>query len=251
MTAASAARATVFASSVVADQSSGFVSGWPNPLVALGAPSRINGVGSGFDAVMNPFNANWEASDIVEIAPGGQLTLQFPNFVNVGGGSEIGVISYTFFIDSGLGANLNPAQTYSKSAEVRVSDDGVTWHSIGTHAFNHPANAYSDATSSFQSTPGSSPTDFGIPLTTPLSAFDGKTFAETLALYGNSGGGTWLDLSSSGLTKVDYIQFRTTTDSLAIDAVSLNNADIGAAVPEPAMLSFLLLTSLSFIRRRR
>jgi hypothetical protein len=241
----------VFASAVAADQSGPYVSPWTNPQVALGAPSLMNGVGTNFASVLSPFNPNYESKDIVEIAAGGQLTLQFPNFVNVGGGAEIGVASYSFFFDNGGGTNGSPAQAYSKSAEVLVSDNGTTWHSLGTYAFNHPANAYTDITSPYQSTPGTSPADFGIPFTHSISDFDGKTFAQTMALYGNSGGGTWLDLASSGLSQVDYIQFRTTTDSLAIDAVSINNADVGAAVPEPGALSAIVFAAAVMVRRRR
>ena len=250
----SKASATVFASSVVANQSSGFVSPWTNPQAALGAPSLLNGVGTDFQSVLSPFNPNYEAKDLVEIAPGGQLTLQFPNFVTVGGGNEVGVISSIFMVDSNYPSGLNstPAQaSSSRSAEVLVSDNGTTWHSIGTHVFDHPANGFTDAASPYQATAGTSPADFGIPFTHSTSDFDGKTWAQTLALFGNSGGGSWLDLSSSGLTQIDYIQFRTTSDALAIDAVSINNADVGAAVPEPASLAGVLLAGTMLVRRRR
>jgi hypothetical protein len=256
--AGSAACGAVFASSVVADQSSGFVSPWLDPTAALGAPSRLNGVGSMFPGVLNPFNSNYEPKDIVEINTGGQLTLQFPNLINVGTGLEVGVVSNVFLTDqTGNGDNPSPASAFGSgvagggSAEVLVSNDGTTWHTIGTHTFDRPANAYTDLASPYTATPGNSPSDFGTPFTHPISDFDGKTFAQTLALFGSSGGGTWLDLASSGLSTLDYIQFKVPTGKLVIDSVAINNADVGAAVPEPASIAMIVLAGGLFARRRR
>ena len=255
---ASVARGTVFASGVVGGQSSGFVSPWTNPEVALGAPSRLNGVGSQFQGVLSPFNANYEAADIVEINTGGQLTLQFPNYINVGGGAEVGVVSNNFLIDTT--GNGDPGATAGVlgsgvagggSAEVLVSNDGTTWHSIGIHTFDRPANGYTDVAGPYQPNAGNSPSDFGIPFTHPISDFNGLNFAQTIALFGNSGGGTWLDLAASGLTQVDYVQFKVTTGKLVIDSVAINNADVGAAVPEPGVIGVLMAAGgLVLVRRR-
>ena len=254
---ASVARGTVFASGVVAGQSSGFVSPWDNPLVALGAPSRLNGVGSPFPGVLTPFNPNYEAIDVVDINAGGQLTLQFPNFINVGGGAEVGVVSNNLFIDSTFtGTNGATASVFGSgatgggSAEVLVSNNGATWHSIGVHTFDRPANAYTDETDAYQSTPGNNPSDFGIPFTHPISDFNGLNFTQTLALFGNSGGGTWLDLGSSGLSQVDYIQFKVSTGKLVIDSVAINNADVGSAVPEPGLGLIFVAGAMVLVRRR-
>lgn len=255
---ASRASATVFASGYVAGQTSGLDATWPNAQAAVGAPSRLNGVGGPFPGILSPFNPNYEASDIVQIDTGGQLTLRLPNFVNVGGGSEIGVVSNVFLQDPTFtGTNANPASAYGSgavgggSAEVLVSDDGVTWHSVGTHAFDRPANAFADAADPYQSTAGAVPADFGIPFTHPISDFDGKNWLQTRALFGASGGGTWLDLASSGLTQIDYVQFRVPTGKLVIDSVAINNAAVGAAVPEPAGAALVVFATFALGRVRR
>lgn len=254
------AGATVFASGDVPSQTSGLVSPFDNPVAAVGAPSALTGVGTQFPSVLSPFNPAYEPKDIVKIGAGGQLTLQFPDFVRVGGGDEVGVVSNNFLVDgSGSGTNTNPAQVFGSgapgggSAEVLVSADGTSWHSIGIHTFDGPANYYQDAASPYQSTPGNVPADFGIPFVHPISDFNGLDWAHTLALFGQSGGGTWLDLAASGLAQVDYIQFRVPSGSgaLVIDAVSVNNSDVGAAVPEPAGMGAMLLSIGALWRKRR
>ena len=252
------AEAAIFASGDVASQTSGLASPYDNPGAALGPPSPITGVGSAFPSVLSPFNPAYEAKDIVEIGSGGQLTLQFPNVVKVGGGSEIGVISNNFLIDAdGNGDNTNPAGVFGSntpgggSAQVLVSDDGVNFKSIGTHVFNEPANYFLDAVSPYQATAGSKVADFGVPFVHPLSDFNGLNWTQTLALLGSSGGGTWLDLAPSGHSQVDYIQFRVPAGGeLVIDAVSINNNDVGAAVPEPGGLA-LLAALFPLLRRPR
>ena len=235
------AGATVFASSYVPSLTSGLVSPWDDPTSALGPPRGINGVALGFPTVLSPYNPAFESQDIVEIASGGQLTLQFPNFVKVGGGSEIGVVSNNLFEDASYpnGINMNPAIAFGSNtpgggqAEVLVSADGVSFHSIGIHTFDRPANFYQDITDPYQSTAGSVPADFGVPFTHTIAEFNGLNFTQTMALFGASGGGTWLDLASSGLSQIDYIQFKVpaNVDEFVVDAVSLNNNDVGAWDP--------------------
>jgi hypothetical protein len=72
-----------------------------------------------------------------------------------------------------------------------------------------------------------------------------------------SAGGDWIDLGSSGLSQVGYIRFEIPSDGdpstdlrLAIDTVAINNAAVGAPVPEPTSLLVLPLVALVFGRRR-
>ncbi|HSZ54367.1 MAG TPA: hypothetical protein VK797_01810 [Tepidisphaeraceae bacterium] len=253
-------RATVFASNYVPSLTSGLVSGLNDPTAALGPPRGVNGVALGFPNVLDPFNPAFEEQDIVELGPGGVLTLQFPNFVKVGGGLEVGVVSNNLLQDASFpsGVNSNPAVVFGSNtpgggqAEVLVSNDGVNFHSIGVQTFAEPANFYQDVASPYQSTPGNVPADFGIPFTHPISDFNGLNFAQTIALFGPSGGGTWLNLASSGLSQIDYIQFKVPAGSseFVVDSVAINNADVGAAMPEPAGLSIILAGGLLFLRRR-
>jgi hypothetical protein len=252
-------RATVFASNSVPSLTSGLVSGLNDPTAALGPPRGVNGVALGFPNVLDPFNPAFEKQDIVELGANGVLTLQFPNFVQVGGGLEVGVVSNNFLSDAtGAGTNSNPAAVFGSgtpgggSAEVLVSNDGVNFHSIGVQSFPEPANFYQDVASAYQSTPGNVPADFGIPFTHPISDFNGLDFAHTITLFGPSGGGTWLNLASSGLSQIDYIQFKVPAGSneFVVDSVAINNADIGAAVPEPVALALVTFGTVLLVRRK-
>ena len=82
---------------------------------------------------------------------------------------------------------------------------------------------------------------------------------DVLDLLDGSGGGTWLDLSSSGLSQVGYVRFRVDDDLIAgpplnfeLDAVSIRSGFSGAPVPEPSTM-FLLVSLLVFglLNKRR
>ena len=82
--------------------------------------------------------------------------------------------------------------------------------------------------------------DFGKPYVGTLGDFDGLTYPQILAELDGSAGGTWLDLSGAGLSRVGFIRFDGTGDGpFELDAVSLASGKIGAPVPEP--MSGLLL----------
>jgi hypothetical protein len=253
-------QAAVFASAYDASQTSGLISGYDDPTKALGGPTLIIEPGSQFQGILTPFDPPFAGTDLVGIGGGGQLTLQFPNLVNVGGGNEVGVFSNVFLQDAdGSGDNSNPAMAYGSGAyggghaSVYVSADDKTWFPISSSpaTFDNPANGYLDATDPYQANPGNQLADFGIPFTHSISDFNGLDFAQTLALFGNSGGGTWLNLAGSGLSQIDYIQFRVPQgDELVVDAVSINNNDVGAAVPEPTSLAAIGMGVLVIVRRR-
>jgi hypothetical protein len=252
--------AAVFASAVVASQTSGLVAGYDDASKALGGPTLVIAPGTTFQGILTPFDPPYAATDIMGIAGGGQLTLQFPNFVSIGGGNEIGVFSNVFFQDANFGDNTNPASIFGSGsatgghANVYVSADGNTWLPISgsVSTFDKPANGYVDATSPYQSDPGSQLADFGLPFTHTIGDFNGLNFASTLAMFANSGGGTWLNLAGSGLSQIDYIQFRVPQGAtLDIDAVSINNNAVGAAVPEPMALAAIGAGIVLSARRRR
>jgi hypothetical protein len=75
----------------------------------------------------------------------------------------------------------------------------------------------------------------------------GLSFSQVVAAYAGSGGGTGLDIASSGLAAVSFIRISVTSGELLIDGVS----DV-AAVPSPTTLVSLgLLTAAASLRRRR
>src|SRR5208282_788494 len=109
---------------------------------------------------------------------------------------------------------------------------------LGLQNLNIPENYYTNAGNPYQF-PAPSPTDlanFGQPFTGTLDSFDGESFSQILTTLNGSAGGTWLDLSNTGLNEINFIQFSEPlnqtpdTSFLALEAVSANDA----SVPEPA-----------------
>ncbi|MHA3771095.1 PEP-CTERM sorting domain-containing protein [Verrucomicrobiota bacterium sgz303538] len=234
---------------------------------ALGAPSPIVGAGSGFDSVYSPFNPHYEASDIVAIGAGGQLTLQLSHFVTIDrtpGVFEIGVWENVFFsgLDwpSGGGKTGNPVNvTGADSAVVEVSQDGVNWYSLNGGApilFTLPGNYYTNA-GPFDSAAPASPqlADFGKPFTGSLSDFDNKSYSEILTVLNGSAGGTWLNLDSAPLQQVGFVRFSGVAagQNLEVDAVAINTSLAGSAVPEPSagVLAMMGIGMIGALRRKR
>jgi hypothetical protein len=228
---------------------------------ALGSPDGLTGELLGFPNVLSPFSPPFEADEIVQLGEGGQLTLRLSNYAIPGAGLEIGVFSNIGIADDNYPSGKAGSPPFAfgiDSATVEVSEDGATWASLGSVLFNLPANYYLDS-GPFDTTPGSSPADFGKPFSGALSDFSGLDYPQILALLDGSGGGKWLDISATGLAKVGYLRFSVPDDGNAatslkfeLDAVSIANAASGSPVPEPA--SWLLLASgagLTFFVSRR
>jgi hypothetical protein len=247
---ATAVRATVFASQVVS-----YVAGtatttdptFTDPSAAIGAPSGITGILAGFPNVLSPFSPAFDVGQIVVIGEGGELTLKFPQPVIVGSGPEIGVISNAGLVDTNYpNADVgNPASTFGGgSAVVSVSENGTNFVSLGVQQFLNPANYYLNAGPYDDIAPASPQlANFGQPFTGTVSSFNGEDYAQVLDTLDGSGGGTWLNLSGTGLSEVNYIEFSVPDDGtgvagtngtrLPIDAVAIANSAL-AGGPPPA-----------------
>jgi len=102
---------------------------------------------------------------------------------------------------------------------------------------------------------------FGIPFEGTLASFDGKDWPATRAAFatpsGFSAGGTWIDLSSTGLSQVGFIRLSmpvntdTAVDVFHIDAISIATAATGAPIPEPAAALIFVTAGLLALHRRR
>jgi hypothetical protein len=244
---------------------------WQNPSAALGPASVITGENSaasnyfGFPNILSPFSPAYQGDEIVQIGEGGQLTLQLSNFALVGAGKELGIFTNVGLIDADYpnGTNTNPATSFGGgSAQVSVSADNITWVPLGTKTLVTPTFVFPNTNPYASAPPPSVQTaDFGKPMPNSFSCFDGSDWTKTQNCFLVSpnvwsAGGDWIDLGSSGLPQVGYIRFEIPSDGdpntdlrLAIDTVAINNAAVGAPVPEPAAL--ILLVAPFFVLRRR
>lgn len=270
----SLAHAGSYAASVVSYTPGTAGASFQSPSSALGAPDGLTGENQaatnyfGFPNVLSPFSPAYQGDEIVQIGEGGQITLRLANYLNVGAGKRLGVISNTGLIDSSPtfnGGNGPVAATFGGgTARVKVSSDNQTWVDLGIVTFNIPNLYYVNAGAYDANAPASPQlTDFGKPFEGTLASFNGKDFAGTVDAFkvaagGYSGGGTWLDLSGTGLSQVGYVQFieeddgnPLTDNRLAIDALSIANGAVGAPTPEPSGLLCLLGAGLVLRRRRR
>jgi hypothetical protein len=243
------------------------------PSAVLGPASPLTGENPaasnyfGFPNILSPFSPAYQGDEIVQIGEGGHLVVELSRFALVGAGREIGIFSNAGLIDTSYpnGQNTIPATWFGGgSANISVSADNITWVPLGSRDFKTPTVYFSNA-GPYDTAPPPSPqtSDFGAPFPGPFSCFDGADWTKTRNCFfdsptaGYSAGGDWLDLSSSGLSRVAYIRFDIPSDGdpltnhrLAIDTIAINNAATGASVPEPTSLALLTIALLSLRRRR-
>ncbi len=244
--------------------------GYNAKLAALGSPERFTGENV-WPGAVSPFNPAWATDELISVGEGGQLTLRLSNYaVPQAGGPEIGVFTNASIIDTDYpnGQAGSPLGALGvDSAVVDVSANGTDWVSLGEVIFDIPTNGYIDLTSAYSSTPGSVESDFQQPFTGTATDFGGLPYYDAgapdmLDLLAGSGGGTWLDISGTGLAQVGYVRFSVADDlnsgtwlNFELDAVSVSHAAMGAAiVPEPTgiILAGLALAMLaSRLGRRR
>ena len=214
---------------------------------ALGEPTRFTGVGA-FPGAVTLFNPPYLSREIVSIGEGGQLTLRLSHYVlPQAAGPHLGVFINAGFIETSFpnGQAGTPVGTFGvDSAIVEVSENGLEWESLGPRTFDIPTNGYTDLTSPFSDVPGNVESNFLTPFGSTLSDFDGLKYApDMLSLLAGSAGGTWLDLSGTGLTQVGYVRFSVLDDgddntglNFELDGVSISRVAMGTAVPEPGMV---------------
>ncbi|HEY1683822.1 MAG TPA: hypothetical protein VGG19_03590 [Tepidisphaeraceae bacterium] len=220
--------------------------GLPDPAINL-AENDNEGI-YGDNTYVTPFNAQYNPAYITAIGgTGGYIELHMSQPISTSG-YTLGVHTGSGLEDSSYpdGVNSSSAETYTniRSATVLVSEDGNTWISLGSVDFNNPTNIYTDISGPDATSAGTQEANFGQPFLGNLSDFDGQDFTGTLSVLNGSAGGTWLNLSSTGLSQVDYVAFETDdSQTMYIDSV------VGVAVPEPTALGLLVLPLI--LRRRR
>jgi hypothetical protein len=235
------------------------------PASAIGPPERFSGEGV-FPGVVSPFSPPFLNSEIVSIGEAGQLTLRLSHYaLPQAVGPEIGV-----FVNAGLfdadfpnGRAGSPPATFGVDrAMVDVSENGADWVSLGEFTFDIPTNGYTDLSDPFSAVPGGVESDFQQPFVGSLADFDGLAYShpselDMLELLAGSGGGTWLDISGSGLAQVGYIRFSVPNDMTAtnfkfeLDAVSISHMALASAtVPEARTAVTAITLALGLIGAR-
>jgi hypothetical protein len=243
-------------------------SGFTTATAAVGEPERFTGE-SVFPGIVSPFNPPFRPNEIVSVGEGGHITLRLSHYaLPQAAGPEIGIFENVGLIFNSTTGGAGPtAATFGDDrAQVDVSADGLNWTSLGNNQFNIPSNGYTDVTDPFATAPGNSPSDFQKPFTGGVSSFNGLPFSDPsasdiLELLAGSGGGTWLDISGSGLSQVGFIRFSVADDlnadsrlNFELDAVSIARGAVGSPiVPEPTTFAYfgLSLIGLSLPCRLR
>ena len=229
---------------------------YQNPAAALGKTSEFTPALPEFNTpayVVTPFNATYATDDLVAIGDGGRLVLRLGQPAPTGAGHAIGVHSGVGLIDSNWPAGVisGPATPYTsfRSADVRVSADGVAWFSLGEDlVFELPTNWYAQGVTlpGAQETPGSVEADFTRPFLGQLGDFNNTDWTGMLNILGGSAGGTWLDLTGVPAPAVQFVEFSVSgaDELMFVDAV--------VALPEPGFAApALLCGALLALRRRR
>jgi hypothetical protein len=217
--------------------------GYGDPTTSLGSPERFTGEAFGFDSVVSMFSPPFGPEEIVSIGEGGHLTLFFDEPITDDPshlyGVDFIVFGNTGFIDFNYpsGQIGSPAALFGLGlATIEVSADGNTFFPVpGLADGLFPTQAYLDS-GPFDPVPGLVPTNFQRPVNPALSLndFSGLSYAQALALYDGSGGGTPVDISSTGLAAASYVRISLADDG---DAGTELHAELDAMalVPEPTM----------------
>jgi hypothetical protein len=190
----------------------GGVSGYDDPLTALGPPERFSGEGA-FPGVVSQFQPAWTPLEIVSLAAGGSIVVAFDEPVVDDPWNPWGIDLLIFgnigFSDDGDGGGRVAGYMGPEGGVISVSQDGVTWWTITscTADGTTPTVGYLDA-GPFDTAPGVIESDFTRP-TDPRLTIDevhGLWHEELQVLYGGSGGGSGVDLAEVGLEWITFVQ---------------------------------------------
>lgn len=233
------------------------VAGYTSPTVALGEPERMTGEGFGIPGVVSMFNPPFGTDELVSIGEGGQITLEFNTPILDSPANLFGA-DFILFTNAGFadtnypnGQIDNPPGFFGvDDALVEVSADGSNWFTVSTNLADglFPTQGFLDG-GPFDVAAGSVPTNFQKPVDPSLTVADfaGLTYADALALYDGSGGGTPVDIASTGLSSVNFVRISVLDDSNALTSLNFE-LDAISGVPEPMTLGLL---SLGLLGRRR
>jgi len=234
----------------------------PNAQTAGGNPAGLTGQPGftefAFPSIVSPFSPPYDTDQLVTLGIGGSITLHFPQTINVTAAPTIGVFTGAGLFDtssdgSGLADSSGDAFV-SYQAIVNVSKDGATWKSLGLLTFGNPENYYNNAVTPYDDSAPANPSvaDYGKPFTGTDLSFANENFQQIITTLNGSAGGNWLDLSASGLSQVNYIQFTEPNGQVPDGTLlALQAVTVSENLPEPACAAGLLVCAGLLARRRK
>lgn len=217
------------------DSGAGTTGGFNDPTTALGPPTRLSG-GETTPSVVSPFQPAWKPDELVTIGAGGHLVVAFEQPVedhpNNPFGIDLIVFGNAFFPTSNPSAPC-VSGLYEEGGLIEVSADGIEFVSIGGLSADglYPTLGYLDA-DPFDTEPGEKPTDFTRPVDPDLANWmlEGACWDELVSAYDGSGGGTPIDLASTGLSMISFVRISTPNNPMSLPEIDAF-ADVA---PEPA-----------------
>jgi hypothetical protein len=215
---------------------SGAGGSYRNPASALGPPTRFTGVGIEPGAV-TPFRPAFMPTEIVSIGRGGELVLAFDEPITDDASHPFGV-DLIVYGNSFCGDIAYPGGiagwVFTEGGSIDLSIDGTTWFTVPNAIADGglPTLGWTDV-GPYSTAPGAQPTDPALPIDPQVNADSvaGLSWQELLAVYGNSAGGTRIDLADAGIASARFIRIR-----VAADAASVPEVDAVVAVQAARML---------------
>jgi hypothetical protein len=215
---------------------SGAGGAYQNPASALGPPTRFTGVGIEPGAV-TPFRPAFMPTEIVSIGRGGELVLAFDEPIVDDASHPFGV-DLIVYGNAMCGDIAYPGGVagwvFAEGGSIDLSIDGLTWITVpnATADGGLPTLGWTDV-APYSTAAGTQPTDPALPIDPQVNAdsIAGMSWQELLAVYGNSAGGTRIDLADAGIASARFIRIR-----VAADAASVPEVDAVVAVRGARML---------------
>jgi hypothetical protein len=224
--------------------------GFTNPSAALGEPTRFTGVGV-FPGAVTPFNSPYMPGELVSIGEGGSITLALAQPVLNDPANPFGIdlliFGNAFYIDTSFPAGV-AGPLFGGGGVVEVASTLDSWVMVpGVQAVSQfPTLGYADLTDPYSTAPGNVPTDFTRPVDPAFNPL-GLSFAQIVAGYNGSGGGTGIDIGLAGLSSIQYVRISNPVGS----GSALQIDGIAAVAPVPGTVGVLGLALLAAGRRTR
>ncbi len=225
--------------------------GYTDPSAALGPPERTTGEGTPWPGDVTMFNPAWGTDEIVSIGEGGRLVLRFDHPVRDDPANPFGLDLIVFgnaaFWDGDYPNGVAVGLFGNGAGRLRVSQDGLAWFDLPGAEVDTlwPTQGYAD-TSGPYGADGTVPADPTRPVD-PSIEWMGLGYADLLAAYDGSAGGTGIDIAPAGLPWIRFVEVSVPVGAggpVEIDAV----ADV---VPEPAAVLLVLVGGGAALLRRR